>query len=129
MKTPVVNITLAILCQNSEFNKHRHGAIVLNRSHEAISHGWNKRKTHPKQKKAAIKAGEPAKEFLHAEIDALIKVDNPYAYAIVVGRLNKRGMFTYSKPCHVCMRAIKEAGIRWLFYTGYQGELIKEKVV
>lgn len=131
MMTPEIAVHLAKLCQRSEFKKNRHGAVVLSKKNDILGVGWNKRKTHPAQKKAAIRAGEPNKEFLHAEIDAIIdtSITIDPLYAIVVGRLNAKGVLTYSKPCPVCMRAIKESGIKWLFYTGYAGELIKEKVV
>lgn len=118
----------AALC--SEFHRQQHGAVVLDDRNRIISVGWNKRKTHPKQKAHAIKAGQPAKEFLHAEIDALIFLPGrDTAYSIVVGRLNKRGLLTYSKPCPVCMRAIRESGCKWLYYSDRSGELNREEIV
>lgn len=113
----------------SEFHRQMHGAVVLDYKNRIISVGWNKRKTHPKQKKHAIKAGQPAKEYLHAEIDALIFLPGrDKAYSIVVGRLSKNNELTYSRPCPVCMRAIRESGCKWLYYTNRLGELIKENV-
>lgn len=72
-------------------------------------------KTHPEQKRLAKKVGHPEREFLHAEILALLrakKVDT-----ISVFRLGRNGEWQNAKPCAICELAIKERGIRKINHT------------
>jgi deoxycytidylate deaminase len=113
----------------SEFPTYKVGAALYSYKEDCIAIGWNKQKTHPKQKEYAIKEGEPNKQFLHAEIDCLIKrrfTKDPYSMIIV--RLTKTG-YGMARPCPICMRAIKEAGIKYIYYTDRRGELVHEYIV
>ena len=74
-------------------------------------------KTHPLQKRYAIKANQPQKQYLHAEIAALIKCRSLDAYKIVIKRVDKNGNTRLAAPCEVCQLAIKEAGIKVIEYT------------
>lgn len=73
-------------------------------------------KTHPKMKKYASRNGEPYKQFLHAEIYALIKCKGT-PYKIKVERFDKNGNPKDAEPCPICKMAIKEAGIKFIEYT------------
>lgn len=73
-------------------------------------------KSHPLQKTYAAKAGMPYKEFLHAEILAIIRAKKPI-HRISVARLNRQGKMRLAKPCEICQLAIEEAGIRLVEYT------------
>lgn len=97
--------------------RHHLKAYVYNKKGALISVGENSyTKTHPLQKRYAQKAGTPLREYLHAEIAALIKCrEKPYK--IYIERLNKRGEPRLAKPCEVCELAIKLAGVKVIEYT------------
>lgn len=111
----------------SDFTKYRVGAVVRNRTFTAVSWGTNKRKTHPAQSRHAKKVGMPDRQFLHAEIDAIVKFRGT-PYSIEVCRITKKGNYGMARPCPICYRAIQEAGIKWIYYTDGKGNSIKEKV-
>ena len=111
----------------SEFSKYKIGVALYDKSMNCISWGWNKRKTHPRQKKYADKVGQGNRLYLHAEIDALIKVRSVMPYTIVVVRTTSKGL-GMARPCPICMRAIKEAGVREIYYSDKDGALIKEYI-
>ena len=73
-------------------------------------------KTHPKQAYYASKAGFGRKNYLHAEIAAIIHA-GPTAYAIHVFRHRRDGSLALARPCEICMLAIKEAGIKQITYS------------
>jgi len=75
-------------------------------------------KSHPFQADCAAKVGMPDKIFLHAEIAAIIKAQkiSKDLSKIRIIRLGKDGSKLLSKPCPVCMEAIKLAGIQVILY-------------
>lgn len=75
-------------------------------------------KTHPIQKKFAELVGLPEKHYLHAEINALLRVkDITKAHSIFVSRYNKDGKPMLAKPCPICQAFIDSAGIKEVRYT------------
>jgi deoxycytidylate deaminase len=94
-------------------------ATVYDRRGNILSTGVNDyNKTHPKQKILANRVGLPEKEFLHAEISAIIralKVGVPYK--IKVERYGKTGNPLNAEPCPICKLCIKESGIKLVEYT------------
>jgi len=75
-------------------------------------------KTHPVQAAHACRAGEPYKTFLHAEIDAIIKLRKiKSAKRISVFRFKEDGSPAIAKPCKICMCAIKAANIEIIEHT------------
>ena len=94
-------------------------AIIYDRKGRVISVGKNSYvKTHPLQAKMAKETGNPLAIYLHAEIDALVKLkDWRQAHKIVVTRYNKSGEPSMAKPCEACCRAIKLAGIKHVEHT------------
>jgi tRNA(Arg) A34 adenosine deaminase TadA len=50
-------------------------------------------------------AGQPKREYLHAEIAALLRAPAD-ADTLLVVRTNKQGEFVCAKPCPVCALAI-----------------------
>ena len=73
-------------------------------------------KTHPKQKEFAIKAGMKNRQYLHAEIAAIIKarsnIDSLFVY-----RLDNKGRFQNATPCPVCRLAIQLSGIKRVYHS------------
>ena len=75
-------------------------------------------KTHPFQAEHANAVGEPHKIYLHAEIAALLKIKDLSKVArFVVYRHNDDGKPANAKPCKICARALKLAGITNIEHT------------
>lgn len=64
------------------------------------------------------KTGRPEAIYLHAEVDALVKLkDWDRAHRIVVTRIGRNGDTLLAKPCPACQHAIKLAGIKHVEHT------------
>jgi len=94
-------------------------ASIYDKRGRLLSKGKNSyTKTHPIQKYYAAEAGLPQKQFLHAEIHAIIKCKFiKKAHKIVVHRYTQSNDPATAKPCKICMKAIKDAGIRYIEHT------------
>lgn len=93
-------------------------AEVFDRRQRLIARATNSyHKTHPLQKYFAEKVGQPHREFLHAEIAALLKCKDKKPYSIKVWRKGPRGELRCSKPCPICMEAIKAWGIVEIWHS------------
>ena len=94
-------------------------AIIYDKRGKVLSIGKNSYiKTHPLQNHHACKVGLPDKQFLHAEIHAIVKCRNlNKAHKIVVMRFDKGGNKKNAKPCPVCRSAIDAAGINVVEHT------------
>jgi len=106
------------------------GAICINRRGRVLSMGFNSyTKTHPLQSKYANKLNIHHKVYLHAELSALLK-SKEKPNSLLVARINRHGQLTTSKPCLVCQLAMREAGVKQVFYVNEKSELIllKESV-
>lgn len=92
-------------------------AFALDKKGRLLSTGFNSYvKTHPYQKRCARKAGDQFKQYLHAEISAIIKAKQQ-VHSLVVIRISKAGDFMLAKPCPICYLAIGEAGIKNVYYS------------
>lgn len=98
---------------------HHVTALIYDRRGRVLSVGQNSYvKTHPLQAKYAIKAGQPDKQYLHAEIHAITRCkDLSKAHRIFVTRYNKSGQPVIAKPCPVCISAIYATGIKHVDHT------------
>lgn len=66
----------------------------------------------------ACKVGLPHKEFLHAEVHAIVRCKQlEKAHKIVVMRFDKQGNEMNARPCPVCQSAILSAGISIIEHT------------
>lgn len=74
-------------------------------------------RTHPLQKKYSELAGLHDKQFLHAEIDALLKAKGKAVHRIHVERYDDNGVQRLAKPCPICALAIKKFGVKVVSYT------------
>ena len=96
--------------------RHRLVAFAVTKG-RVVSVGVNNyTKTHPKQKLFAVLVGEPDKQYLHAEIAAIIKAKQPIE-ELYVYRMNRSGDFLNAKPCAICQEAINISGIRAVYYS------------
>jgi tRNA(Arg) A34 adenosine deaminase TadA len=102
---------------SSRYTRYVITAYVYDRKGNLLSTGTNSyTKTHPMQKQYATRCGEPLKQYLHAEIAALVKARGE-PYEIYIERTAKNGGTALAKPCPICEMAIKEAGIKVVRYT------------
>lgn len=100
-------------------SKHHVTAIIYDRKGRVLSIGQNSYvKTHPLQAAHAKKVGLPEKQFLHAEVAAIIKCkDLKKAHKIFVSRCGAKGEYMLAKPCPVCESAIRATGIKIIEHT------------
>lgn len=94
-------------------------AIIYDKRGRVLSVGQNSYcKTHPMQAEHAKKLGQPERQYLHAEIHAIVRCkDLSKAHRLFVSRWNRQGEPVLAKPCPVCMSAIRAAGIEIVEHT------------
>lgn len=93
-------------------------AICYDKKGSKLSVGYNSyNKTHPLQKYFANRVGHTHKEYLHAEIAAILKAKDKKIHRIVVERFDKHGRPALAKPCPICNEAIKAYGIKVVEFT------------
>lgn len=78
--------------------------------------------THPRQAEYARQAGCPEKQYLHAEVAAIIKSRRRAIHSISIERYDVTGRPALARPCPVCELAIKHANIKWVSYTSSDTE-------
>jgi len=106
---------------------HIGATIVIGR--QLVSTGVNRWRTHTKQKRYSkyryinIRDVETDAGRTHAEMDAIIKAGRTdlTGSSIYVYREDLTGAIADSKPCGACMRAIKDRGIKHIYYTSRDG--------
>lgn len=126
MNSSLIEKVLAVA--ESSPSKQKVGALVLRKGKIVASACNSDRKTHPKQAKWAERAGLHPKQYLHAEVAALVRcrcdVDT-----IVVARVNRQHQLRNARPCPICQLAIQEAGIKNVYYSTDQGFLYEYPVL
>ncbi|ASV44125.1 hypothetical protein PBI_SCTP2_110 [Salicola phage SCTP-2] len=105
-------------------NQTRLYAIVTDKKGRVIAEGANSyTKTHPIQFHYAQKVNREEAIFLHAEMNAIIRCvrssNRCKPYAIYVARVTHNNEPAMAKPCEICEEAIKEAGIKRVYYTTF----------
>lgn len=99
--------------------QHSITAVISDKRGHILSIGKNSYvKTHPLQAAYAAEVGEPYKVFVHAEVDAIVRL--PYGakpHSIFVARVNNQGEYRNAKPCKICQLALKRANIINVNYT------------
>jgi tRNA(Arg) A34 adenosine deaminase TadA len=98
--------------------------------------GYNKTKEHTLQQEYNKYRNfeipvENAKNSIHAEIDCLSKVkyldiDWSRVTAVIFRQYND-GSYALARPCPACMAALKDRGIKIIYYTiedGYRSEVL-----
>lgn len=94
-------------------------AIITDKRGRVLSIGKNSyTKSHTQMAIHGNAVGRPEKHFLHAEVAAIIRCrDLSKAYKIFISRILKDGEFGLAKPCPICERAIRLAGIKIVEHT------------
>jgi tRNA(Arg) A34 adenosine deaminase TadA len=100
-------------------NKYNLCAIITDKRNNILSIGFNSyKKTHPTQAYYAERAGQTNRIFLHAELDALIRLPtNSTPHSIFIARSDARGRPLLAEPCPICMLAIRDAKIKNIYFT------------
>lgn len=108
----------------SDYPRIKIGAIIT-KGGDVLSVGFNRRKSHPIQKKYNVHrgCGDESKDYIHAEMAAIIKVHHKdlRGATIYVSRKNANGDRAMCRPCNACMKAILDAGIKKICYTSEYG--------
>ena len=96
-------------------NKFRHGAVIR-KNGKTISVGINHTINDPSMLDDATAATNAA---VHAEVAALnaCRKTNLKGATIYVARISKKGEPRMSKPCLRCQAALRERGVKKIFYT------------
>lgn len=97
-------------------------ASVFNKSGVLLNWGVNSYvKTHPLQAKYAAVVNQHARIFLHAEISALVRARD-FVHELVVVRFNPTTKeLRPSKPCLICMEAMRMAGVKRVHFINKKG--------
>ena len=124
MKT--LNVALGVAIAEATRSEHnvKHGAVLVKKG-KIIQSGRNQ-----------YCGMERIRHFnsriwsIHAEMNILAGLPRNMTRGadIMVVRVNSRGDIVNSKPCHICMSMIKNAGCRKVFYSNDMGEISSEKV-
>ena len=94
------------------------GALIV-RGGKILSRGCNQTKSDPMVVRLcayAVGRKDKLKNKLHAEMRALKGIDAEGAAASVV-RITKAFELGLSKPCAMCMRMLREAGVKKIVYS------------
>lgn len=116
----------------SDYKKIHIGCIAVYQNN-VIGIGCNCNKTHPTQKfyNRYRKLSDSMLPKLHAEINCINSIKhldiNFSKVKLYIYRIRKDQPYGLSKPCHSCMAAIKDLGIKDIYYTSNDG-YIHEKI-
>lgn len=104
--------------QVGTYKRYRVIARALDKKGRVLSTRCNSyTQTHPVQKGFAIKVGRPQGEYLHAEVATMLAARGAEVHTLLIARVNKDGTPVPAKPCEICTLAIKEYGVKEVFYT------------
>ena len=116
----------------SDFHKTHVGCVAVYQGN-IIGMGCNCNKTHPVQKfyNKYRKQSDSMLPKLHAEINCINSIRhldiNFPKVKLYIYRIRKDKTFGMSRPCPSCMAAIKDLGIREIYYTSNEG-YVYEKI-
>jgi len=97
----------------------RHGCIVLS-GKNVLARGVN----HTRKNIGTLS--------IHAEMDALWKIQNANLYdnlKAVIVRVSKTGVLGNSRPCPMCMNALRQHGVKTIVYSSFGGRIMMERLV
>lgn len=116
----------------SDFAKINIGCVAVYQG-TIIGVGFNTNKTHPMQKKYnRYRNGENFIPKLHAEINCLNSIRyldiNFSKVKLYIYRKRKSAKYGICRPCPSCLAAIKDLGIKHIYYTTDEG-FVYERMV
>ena len=74
-------------------------------------------KTHPLQAHYARLTGQPARQYLHAELHALLATGDRAVHTISIERYNRHGEPMLAAPCAACALALRDWGVKRVVHT------------
>lgn len=109
----------------SDFHRIHIGCVAVYRN-KIISTGFNSNRTHPLQAKLnSFRNNKISNHTIHAEISCLSHIWNANLswnkVKLYIYRDRCDGRKGMSRPCPACMAAIKQLGIKEIFYTTMDG--------
>ena len=123
-----------ITSEQSTYDQFKLGAVIFD-GKKIIATGCNHSKGHPMQKKYnkhRYKENEHECGYVHAEINAIVNMLHTHHnidcsnLSIFIYREHKNGDYALAKPCRACEKALKDLGIKNVYYTGDKS-LVYEK--
>lgn len=96
--------------------------------------GVNSEKTSPLQHYYRIRTKDVAADYvydkLHSEIDCINKLPHGFtdfkkADLVIVSKM-KNGKLRLAKPCPICRTMVEQYGFRNIYYSTYEGKIVKE---
>lgn len=98
--------------------RHRHGATIF-KDGKIFGSGYNKNQSN---------IYLVHKQFtMHAEHSAINKIlIREKGLSILVIRLNRIGNLMYSRPCPKCIETLKNHDIKTIYYSSYNGAIVRE---
>ena len=122
--------------EQSTYDQFKLGAVLFS-GRKILATGCNLAKGHPMQKKynkQRYQENEHECGYVHAEMNAIINVLHYARYnsikfndlSIFVYREHKDGSYALARPCKACEKALRDLGIRNIYYTG-EHSLVYEK--
>ena len=103
-----------------------HLAAILRRNGKVVRVGENTNKTHPRFTRT-YKDGSVA-SHMHAEMNVL-RFAQPRDELEVLRFKKCDHLFTMAKPCVLCEKEIRKAGIKKVRYTNWEGNWEEMKVI
>jgi len=106
------------LASKLENKKQRIYAIITDNHNRILASGTNSyTKSHCLQAYYCELANQPHKIYIHAELQALVRLKGRKATKIYVARVSKAGLPLPALPCPICKMAILDAGIHEVITT------------
>jgi tRNA(Arg) A34 adenosine deaminase TadA len=99
-----------------EHNKWKLGSVVF-RGGSVLGLGHNTKRNDPSN----MEDGEHIHASVHAEVSALRSTSVTEGAKIFVARVTPGGNLALARPCKRCLKTIKDAGIRRVYYTNETG--------
>ena len=124
------------VASTSDYKKQHIGCVAVYQG-QVIGLGCNCNKTHPPQKfyNKYREYSEQLLPKLHAEISCINQIKhldiNFSKIKLYIYRIRKDQPFGLSRPCPSCMAAMKDLGIRDIYYTtndGYSYERLENNI-
>ena len=106
----------------------RHGAVLVNKGGSVINTSCNKKQTCSFG--ARFRNINYGIATLHAEIGCILNLDRTLTEggSIYVVRINRDMKFKNSRPCEMCLAAMKFTGIKKVYFTNEHGEIERIKL-
>ena len=96
----------------------------LIKSGKIVHIGWNRDKTHPQNLNFPYKTGTHG---IHSELNVCLKSgkDDLSGHEIIIIRVDRNNKLAMSKPCVGCASVLKQFGIKDVWYSNKDGEIVK----